>query len=78
MYRVISSTLAKPGVPAFSTIQGGNTSNNTTAGGTKNNELINARWYAVYDGSSSTGRAVAQYQSAGSPFWATVKTCAAC
>ena len=63
------------GVPAFSTIQGGNTSNNTTAGGTKNNELINARWYAVYDGSSST---VAQYQSAGSPFWATIKTCAAC
>ena len=65
-------------VPAFSTIQGGNTSNNTSAGGTKNNELINDRWYAVYDGTASTGRAVAQYKSAGSPFWATVKTCAAC
>ena len=63
-------------VPAFSTLQGGNTSNNTTAGGTKNDELVDNNYYAVYDGTANASRKVAQYNAAGSPFWDNVKTCA--
>jgi len=63
-------------VPAFSTLQGGNTSNNTTAGGTKNNELIDNNWYAVYDGTANASRKVAQYNQSGSGgFWDHPKTC---
>ena len=63
-------------VPAFSTLQGGNTSNNTGAGGIKNDELVDNNFYAVYDGTSSASRKVAQYNAAGSPFWDNIKTCA--
>ena len=63
-------------VPAFSTLQGGNTSNNTSAGGTKNDELIDNNWYAVYDGTANTSRKVAQYNQSGSGgFWDHPKTC---
>jgi len=73
-----TGTLFDTSVPAFSSIQGGNTSNVTSAGGTKNDELINDRWYAVYDGTTSSSRAVAQYKTAGSPFWDHVKICSGC
>ena len=73
-----TGTLFDTSVPAFSSIQGGNTSNVTSAGGTKNDELINDRWYAVYDGTSSASRAVGQYKTAGSPFWDNVKICSGC
>ena len=64
-------------VPAFSTLQGGNTSNNTTAGGTKNDELVDTNWYAVYDGTPNASRKVAQYNQSGSGgFWINGKTCA--
>ena len=66
-----TGTIFDTTVPAFSTLQGCNTSNNTTAGGTKNNELVNDRYYAIYDGTISSSRVMAQYKSAGSPFWDT-------
>ena len=66
-----TGTIFDTTVPAFSTLQGCNTSNNTTAGGTKNDELVNDRYYAIYDGTTSSSRVMAQYKSAGSPFWDT-------
>ena len=73
-----TGTLFDTSVPAFSSVQGGNTSDVSSAGGTKNDELINDRWYAVYDGTSSASRAVGQYKTAGSPFWDNVKICSGC